>query len=255
MSESNLPLNFRYYYRTLYFLILYLFMMWTLFSCSGQSDTGANQNPEYERLRKRMVETQLLPRGIADKKVIAAMTKIPRHLFIPAEYRGNAYDDGPQSIGYNQTISQPYIVAIMTELLHIDSGSNVLEIGTGSGYQAAVLGEIAKAVYSIEIIPELSHKAALLLDSLKYKNIHVKAGDGYLGWPEEAPFDAIIVTAAAPKIPQPLIDQLKVGGKMVIPVGEYNQELYLLTKNEDGVVKKAVIPVRFVPMTGEVQKK
>jgi protein-L-isoaspartate(D-aspartate) O-methyltransferase len=143
----------------------------------------------------------------------------------------------------------------MTQLLRIDSVSKILEIGTGSGYQAAVLGEISDSVYSIEIIPQLAKQAAHLLDSLGYRNVHVKAGDGYLGWPEAAPFDAVIVTAAAPKIPQPLIEQLKVGGRMVIPVGDYSQELYLITKEKDGVVKQAIIPVRFVPMTGEVQKK
>jgi protein-L-isoaspartate(D-aspartate) O-methyltransferase len=143
----------------------------------------------------------------------------------------------------------------MTQLLKIDSASNVLEIGTGSGYQAAVLGEIAESVFTIEIVSPLADRAKYLLDSLGYNNIKVKAGDGYKGWPEHAPFDAIMVTAAAPKIPQPLIDQLKDGGRMVIPVGEYNQELYLMTKTKEGVVKQSIIPVRFVPMTGEVQKK
>ncbi|MCX6826504.1 MAG: protein-L-isoaspartate(D-aspartate) O-methyltransferase [candidate division Zixibacteria bacterium] len=207
------------------------------------------------KMRMRMIETQLITRDIGDKDVIRAMRNVPRHLFIPQEHRGYAYEDGPQPIGHNQTISQPYIVAIMTELLKIDSASKVLEIGTGSGYQAAVLGEIADSIFTIEIIPELAKTARLLLDSLGYKNIRCKTGDGYLGWPEEAPFDAIIVTAAAPKIPQPLIEQLKLGGRMVIPVGDYSQELYLITKNKDGVVKEATIRVRFVPMTGEVQKK
>lgn len=237
------------------FFFVYLTIMLALFSCSGQSEPGDSTEAGYEKLRARMVETQLLPRDINDKKVIAAMKHVPRHLFVPKEYRAYAYEDGPQPIEQGQTISQPYIVAIMTQLLRIDSVSKILEIGTGSGYQAAVLGEISDSVYSIEIIPQLAKQAAHLLDSLGYRNVHVKAGDGYLGWPEAAPFDAVIVTAAAPKIPQPLIEQLKVGGRMVIPVGDYTQELYLITKEKDGVVKQAIIPVRFVPMTGEVQKK
>jgi protein-L-isoaspartate(D-aspartate) O-methyltransferase len=227
--------------------------MLIFFSCSGQSETG--DRAEFEKRRLRMVETQLIPREITDKNVLAAMRKVPRHLFIPEEYRRHAYDDGPQPIDQGQTISQPYIVAIMTQLIQIDSTSKVLEIGTGSGYQAAILGEIADSVYSIEIISELARTAGRLLDSLGYKNIHVRTGDGYQGWPEVAPFDAVIVTAAAPRIPQPLIDQLKIGGRMVIPVGDYIQELYLITKGKDGVAKQSIIPVRFVPMTGEVQKK
>ncbi|MEP0828332.1 MAG: protein-L-isoaspartate(D-aspartate) O-methyltransferase [bacterium] len=202
-----------------------------------------------------MVDNQIVARGITDKNVIAAMRRIPRHLFVPKEEREQAYSDGPLPIGHSQTISQPYIVAIMTELLGIDSTSKVLEIGTGSGYQAAVLGEIADSVYTIEIVKPLAERAAQILDSLGYKNIFVRAGDGYQGWPEAAPFDAVIVTAAAPKIPQPLIEQLKTGGRLVIPVGELSQELYLVTKNEEGIVKQSIIPVRFVPMTGEVQKR
>jgi protein-L-isoaspartate(D-aspartate) O-methyltransferase len=202
-----------------------------------------------------MIETQLIPREITDNNVLTAMRKIPRHLFVPKQYRENSYHDGPLPIGHDQTISQPYIVAIMTQLLAIDSLSKVLEIGTGSGYQAAVLGEIADSVFSIEIIPPLAERSAKLLDSLGYKNIAVKTGDGYQGWPEHAPFDGIIVTAAAPKIPQPLVDQLKIGGRMVIPVGDYSQELILLIKNNDGVVRRSIIPVRFVPMTGKAQEK
>ncbi|MEW6014880.1 MAG: protein-L-isoaspartate(D-aspartate) O-methyltransferase [Candidatus Zixiibacteriota bacterium] len=202
-----------------------------------------------------MVDNQIVARGITDKNVITAMRRIPRHLFVPKEEREQAYSDGPLPIGHNQTISQPYIVAIMTELLGLDSTSKVLEIGTGSGYQAAVLGEIADSVYTIEIVKPLAERAAQILDSLGYKNIFVRAGDGYQGWPEAAPFDAVIVTAAAPKIPQPLIDQLKTGGRLVIPVGELSQELYLVTKNEEGILKQSIIPVRFVPMTGEVQKR
>jgi protein-L-isoaspartate(D-aspartate) O-methyltransferase len=201
-----------------------------------------------------MVDMQIVRRGISDTNVLAAMRAVPRHLFVPKKYRRDAYSDGPLPIGSNQTISQPYIVAIMTELLQIDSNSRVLEIGTGSGYQAAVLAEITDSVYTIEIIPELAKRADSILDSLGYDRISVKAGDGYLGWPDAAPFDAVIVTAAAPKIPQPLVDQLKTGGRMIIPVGEISQDLMVITKRDDGIIKKSVIPVRFVPMTGEIRK-
>nr|MBN2278484.1 protein-L-isoaspartate(D-aspartate) O-methyltransferase [candidate division Zixibacteria bacterium] len=227
--------------------------MSTFFSCSGKSESGDTAD-RYEQMRSRMIEAQIIRRGIKDEKVLEAMRRVPRHLFVPAEYRDDAYNDGPLPIEHGQTISQPYIVAIMTELLQLDSVSKILEIGTGSGYQAAVLAEISDSVYSIDIIPELARKADSLLDSLGYTSIQVRAGDGYLGWPEAAPFDAIIVTAAAPQIPQPLLDQLKPTGRMVIPVGDYSQELLLITRDRDNIIKKSVIPVRFVPMTGEVQK-
>ena len=228
-------------------------MMMLLISCSGQSESGGKES-HYARLREQMVDQQIIRRDVSDKNVLRAMRTVPRHLFVPEEYRSQAYHDGPLPIDQGQTISQPYIVAIMTELLHIDSTSKVLEIGTGSGYQAAVLAEISDSVYSIEIISKLARRADSLLDSLGYTSVNIRAGDGYAGWPEAAPFDGIIVTAAAPRIPQPLIDQLKAGGRMVIPVGEYSQELMLITKDEDKVIKQSIIPVRFVPMTGEVQK-
>lgn len=217
---------------------------------ADSSETGAKNI--YESNRQQMVETQIVRRNITDQNVLDAMKAVPRHLFVAERYRREAYDDHPLPIAGGQTISQPYIVAIMTELIQIDSSSKVLEIGTGSGYQAAVLGEISDSVYSIEIIPELADRASELLDSLNYQNVHVKYGDGYQGWPEESPFDAIIVTAAAPEIPQPLINQLKIGGRMIIPVGEGHQDLILITKSKTGIVKKSIIPVRFVPMTGEI---
>jgi protein-L-isoaspartate(D-aspartate) O-methyltransferase len=235
-------------------ITLLLVMIFLLLSCSGQSEPE-DKNLKYTEYRHRMVETQIERRHITDRQVLEAMRTVPRHLFVPKEYRSEAYRDGPLPIGKGQTISQPYIVAIMTELLALDSTSKVLEIGTGSGYQAAVLAEISDSVYTIEIIPELAQQADRLLDSLGYVDIHVRAGDGYVGWPEAAPFDAIIVTAAAPRIPEPLVEQLKTGGRMVIPVGDFSQELMLLTKSGDGVVEKSIIPVRFVPMTGEVQNK
>jgi len=235
-------------------IAVYTFMMLMLCSCAGSSDSKDDEE-KFADLRLRMVETQIERRDISDSSVLDAMRTVPRHLFVPKSYRMESYRDGPLPIGHDQTISQPYIVAIMTELLNIDSTSKVLEIGTGSGYQAAVLAEISDSVYSIEIIPALAHRADTLLDSLGYTNVHIRAGDGYRGWPEEAPFDAVIVTAAPPEIPQPLVEQLKIGGRMVVPVGEYHQELLLVEKSEKGVIEKSIIPVRFVPMTGEAQDK
>ncbi|KPJ60367.1 MAG: protein-L-isoaspartate O-methyltransferase [Latescibacteria bacterium DG_63] len=202
-----------------------------------------------------MVDEQIVKRGVKDPQVLAAMRKVPRHEFVPESYRNYAHADEPLPIGEGQTISQPYIVALMTETLRIGKNSRILEIGTGSGYQAAVLAEIGKEVYSIEIIESLATRASETLRRLGYTNVHVKAGDGYRGWPEKAPFDAIIVTAAPDHVPQPLIEQLKVGGRMSIPVGDIYQELLIITKTESGVVRKDVLPVRFVPMTGEAQEK
>jgi protein-L-isoaspartate(D-aspartate) O-methyltransferase len=198
--------------------------------------------------RKAMVERQIKARGVSDESVLKAMTAVKRHLFVPESLREDAYRDTPLPIGYEQTISQPYIVAFMTEVLELNETDKLLEIGTGSGYQAAVLAEIVSEVYTIELIEELANPAGKRLQALGYKNVTVKCGDGYKGWPRYAPYDAIIVTAAPPEIPQPLIDQLKIGGKMVIPVGVFFQELYLIEKTKAGTVKKELIPVRFVPM-------
>jgi protein-L-isoaspartate(D-aspartate) O-methyltransferase len=181
------------------------------------------------------------------------MADVPRHLFVPEGYRAQAYEDYPLPIGSDQTISQPYIVALMTSLLELDGGERVLEVGTGSGYQAAVLSKIARDVYSIEILRSLSDSAGRTLERLGFANVHLRVGDGWAGWAEAAPFDGILVTAAPQTVPQPLLDQLKVGGKLVIPVGSYFQDLLVYTKTQNGVVKKNVIPVRFVPMTGQAQ--
>lgn len=208
----------------------------------------------YAGLRNRMVEEQIVARGIKDDRVISAMKKVPRHHFIPEKNRAYAYKDEPVSIGYEQTISQPYIVALMTECLRIKGNEKVLEIGTGSGYQAAILAELAKEIYTIEIIEPLGRLAKTRLDEMGYKNIKVKIGDGYRGWKEYAPFDCIIVTAAPSEIPQTLIEQLKVGGKMVIPVGKWFQDLVLIEKLDKGIKKSTVAPVRFVPMTGDAQR-
>lgn len=203
-----------------------------------------------ERARRRMVETQIRARGISDSRVLEAMRRVPRHRFVPASQTQFAYEDRPLPIGQNQTISQPYIVAYMTEAADISANEKVLEIGTGSGYQAAILGEMAREVYTIEIIPELAEEARRVLGELGYRNVQTRTGNGYAGWPERAPFDAILVTAAPEQIPQALIEQLAVGGRMVIPVGRGEQEMVIITKTERGVVERRTIPVRFVPMTG-----
>jgi len=208
----------------------------------------------YQKLREEMVNRQIIARGVKDKRVIEAMLKVPRHKFVPPSELSYAYADEPRPIGEGQTISQPYIVAFMTEQLKVKPGDRVLEIGTGSGYQAAVLAQIVDSVFTIEIIPELAERARRVLKELGYNNIVVKQGDGYHGWPEKSTFDAIIVTAAPPKIPPPLLDQLAVGGRMVLPVGEYVQELVVVTKTESGLDMENVLPVRFVPMTGEIRK-
>ncbi|MCX7716270.1 MAG: protein-L-isoaspartate(D-aspartate) O-methyltransferase [Endomicrobia bacterium] len=213
-----------------------------------------NNFDEFYKKRIQMVETQLKNRDIVDKRVLDTMAKVERHKFVPEEYRHLAYIDEPLPIGFEQTISQPYIVALMTQLLELKGDEKVLEIGTGSGYQAAILAELCKEVYTIEIIPELGKRAEKLLKELGYKNIFVKIGDGYLGWEEYAPFDRIIVTCAPDHIPQPLIDQLKEGGKMVIPVGEVLQELVVVEKKKDKILKKNIIPVRFVPMLRKKEK-
>jgi protein-L-isoaspartate(D-aspartate) O-methyltransferase len=218
---------------------------------------GASPTDPYEAKRKEMVEKQIIKRGIKNEAVISAMLKVPRHLFVPEKYRDRAYDDSPQRIGEDQTISQPYIVALMTEELDLEGGERVLEIGTGSGYQAAVLAEIAKEVYSIEIIPSLHEGASSRLNSLGYRNIHLKLGDGYAGWEENAPFDAIVVTAAPPHIPQPLISQLADGGVMVIPVEEssFFQTLKKVRKVGDELKIDEITNVRFVPFIFPDQEK
>jgi len=215
--------------------------------------SAANQIKEVSEgqvARAKMVETQLMRRGLRDKRVLEVMGRVPRHLFIPAESRSMAYGDHPVGIGEGQTISQPYIVAYMTEALAPKPGQRVLEIGTGSGYQSAVLAELAGEVYTIEIVAPLARGARVLLDSLGYKNIRYRIGDGYQGWAEAAPFDAVILTAAPPKIPQPLLDQLKVGGVMIAPVGVGDQEMVRITKTTSGFTRERVMGVRFVPMTG-----
>ena len=216
--------------------------------CGQQTPTAA----DFAAQRQRMVEQQLKPRGIKDERVLAAMARVPREKFVPQDARGDAYRDGPLLIGYDQTISQPYMVAFMTQQLRPKPGDRVLEIGSGSGYQAAILAELVADVYTIEIVEPLAKTAEATLQRLGYKNVHIRIGDGYKGWPEEAPFDSIIVTCAPEKVPQPLVDQLKDGGRMVIPVGEqFAQQLYLLEKKNGQLKESVTLPVRFVPMKRE----
>ncbi len=217
----------------------------------GKRVSDVDPKGDFKTMREKMVETQIEARGVKDPRVLYAMLKVERHLFVPKDLQTVAYADQPLPIGEGQTISQPYIVALMTELLELKGGEKVLEIGTGSGYQAAILAELAKEVYTIEIIETLATSAKKLLLELGYQNVMVRAGDGYLGWPEAAPFDAIIVTAAPDHIPKPLIEQLKEGGRMVVPVGTYSQELKKIVKRAGKIETKDVIPVIFVPMTGD----
>ncbi len=205
-------------------------------------------------MRAQMVREQIEARGVRDPHVLEALRKVPRHEFVPPEYRYLAYTDQPLPIGHGQTISQPYIVALMTELLEVGPGDTVLEIGTGSGYQAAVLATIVDNVYTIEILEPLATRAETDLARLGYGNVEVRCGDGYQGWAEHAPYDGIVVTAAPPRIPGPLMAQLKIGARMVVPVGEFYQELLVVEKTEEGYKTLRSIPVRFVPMVGEVQR-
>jgi len=203
---------------------------------------------DWDAARERMVETQLRGRGINDARVLAAMRKVPRHLFVPEPLRAWAYDDSPVPIGLDQTISQPYIVAFMTQALDVRPGHRVLEIGTGSGYQAAVLAELTDQVYSIEVLAPLAERARATLAGLGYDHVSVRAGNGYFGWPEHAPFDRIIVTAAPPEVPAALVEQLEVGGLMAIPVGTRDQTLLVLRRTSGGMETLHTLPVRFVPM-------
>ncbi|NNC89789.1 MAG: protein-L-isoaspartate(D-aspartate) O-methyltransferase [Akkermansiaceae bacterium] len=226
---------------------------------SGGNAEEEGREAAFAEARREMVVRQLQGpgRGIKDARVLAAMGKVPRHEFVPEDMRRSAYIDSPLPIGHNQTISQPFMVAFMTEALRPEPTHRVLEIGTGSGYQAAVLSLLVKEVYSIEIVKPLAERAAGDLKRLGYRNVTVKAGDGYKGWKEHAPFDAVIVTCAPDHVPQPLVDQLKEGGRMIIPVGAQGrvQSLYVMAKKDGKVERKSVMPVRFVPMTGEAGKK
>ncbi len=219
--------------------------------CTGRSQPTS----DFADQRQMMVRLQIEARGIKDPRVLNAMRKVERHLFVPSEQASRAYGDYPLPIGYGQTISQPYIVAFMTEALGIMPGEKVLEIGTGSGYQAAVLAELCDSVFSVEIVPALGERAGNLLTILGYKNVFVRVGDGYQGWARHAPYQAVIVTCSPTHIPLPLIEQLAEGGRMIIPVGPmYSQELVVLVKKKGKMTRKSVLPVRFVPMVNSEQQ-
>ena len=233
-----------------------LFFTLTVFSfMTGCADTKSKNGISwYDVARREMVHNQIVARGITDTNVIDAMLSVERHRFVPKELERLAYNDYPLSIGEEQTISQPYIVALMTEKLALQSSHKVLEIGTGSGYQAAILSLITQEVYTIEIIPSLARSAAERLKELDYNNVYVKCGDGFLGWPEAAPFDAIIITCAPPEVPPPLIEQLAEGGRLIVPVGDNFQVLTLFKKVDGKLEKTDIAPVRFVPMKGIIEK-
>jgi protein-L-isoaspartate(D-aspartate) O-methyltransferase len=223
-----------------------------IISCGQQAKT-IDQEKMYEKMRHRMVKDQIESRGIKNSRVLEAVRTVPRHQFVPEHLEKYAYADEPLPIGEDQTISQPYIVAYMTEKLELDQNHKVLEIGTGSGYQAAVLAALSDSVFTIEIVDVLAKRAQGTLNKLGIENVFVRSGDGYKGWPEHAPFDAIIITAAPTKIPEPLVEQLRVGGRMILPLGEYAQDLVLILKEKSGYSQQRLLPVRFVPMTGEVE--
>jgi protein-L-isoaspartate(D-aspartate) O-methyltransferase len=235
---------------TLVKLIFIMAFSMVLLTCSFQ---GSEKDP-YLAARQQMVKEDIQRRGIDDQRVLQAMLKVERHLFVPESYRPMAYADRPLPIGEGQTISQPYIVALMTYHLHLKPEDRVLEIGTGSGYQAAVLAELAQEVYSIEIIDQLARSAQERLQALGYKNVWVKHGDGFYGWPEHAPYDAIMITCATPTIPERLVEQLRDGGRMILPLGDepFVQSLTVVTKQGDKIDKKPITNVVFVPMTGEI---
>ena len=248
MLTRHLP-DFRTIARASLAVTIVVFIMQAL-----GSFPGTQSEPTQSARREEMVKTQIEARGIKDKAVLSAMRKVPRHRFVPTLWQGRAYSDSPLPIGKAQTISQPYIVAWMTELIEPKKGMRVLEIGTGSGYQAAVLAECVAKVDTIEVIPELGRKAEALLRELGYRNIRTRIGDGYGGWPDRAPYDAILLTAAPPvDVPKPLLDQLKVGGRLVAPVGRDDQDLVRITRTETGLKREVLAPVRFVPMTGKAQ--
>ncbi len=228
------------------------FVPWAL----GEDGLVMNESNSQLRQRERdwMVDSQIVDGGISDPKVVAAMRHVARHQFIPDEESEDAYGDFPLPIGHKQTISQPYIVAYMTEALRLKPGEKVLEIGTGSGYQAAILAELGAQVFTIEIVIPLAQQARANLSKLGYDQVLVRVGDGYQGWPEEQPFDAIIITAAPDHVPSPLLEQLAIGGRLILPVGDSSQKLVLIRRTEEGYQRTELLPVRFVPMTGQAER-
>lgn len=230
--------------------------VWSLVSGCENDNQAMTQVNNHTRQVERdwMVDTQIVARGVTDQAVIAAMRRVPRHLFMADSGSEDAYGDFPLPIGYEQTISQPFIVAYMTQALKLKQDEKVLEIGTGSGYQAAILAELVSKVLTMEIVEPLAARAKKTLAELGYDNVSVRAGDGYQGWPDESPFDAIILTAAPDHIPSPLLEQLAMGGRLILPVGDYSQDLVLIRRTEEGYQRTELLPVRFVPMTGQAEK-
>jgi protein-L-isoaspartate(D-aspartate) O-methyltransferase len=218
-------------------------------------EENPSSEAEYAAKRLRMVNTQIERRGIRDRRVIETMREVPRHLFVPERFRFMAYDDSPVPIGFEQTISQPYIVAYMLQSLKLTGLERVLEIGTGSGYQSALLARLCEKVYTVEIIQELATRAEALIDQLGLSNIKIRCGDGYLGWPKAAPFDRVVVSAAPGQVPHPLVEQLRAGGRMILPLGDFNQRLLLIHKTATNkILRRKLVPVKFVPMTGLAEK-
>jgi protein-L-isoaspartate(D-aspartate) O-methyltransferase len=249
--KTRVSLQYSSLFLTVIYALLGLVFMLTIAACATPAQRETDMKDKFKNERLQMVERQIKRRGISDERVLAAMEKVPRHLFVPVDEISSAYDDSPLPIGHGQTISQPYIVALMTEALDLKPHHKVLEIGTGSGYQAAVLAELADTVFTIELVEPLGRAAKEKLKELGYDNVVAKIGDGYRGWPEHEPFDAIIVTAAPEEIPQALVDQIADGGRMIVPVGRYYQELIFIEKADGKVKKKTVAQVRFVPMVKE----
>jgi protein-L-isoaspartate(D-aspartate) O-methyltransferase len=230
--------------------------VWTIISGCGNENQAMTQGNNHTRQAERdwMVDTQIVGGGVTDQAVVAAMRRVPRHRFMPDPDSEDAYGDFPLPIGYGQTISQPFIVAYMTQALKLKPDEKVLEIGTGSGYQAAILAELVSKVWTIEIVEPLARRAKETLAELGYSNVIVRAGDGYKGWPDESPFDAIILTAAPNHIPTPLLEQLAIGGRLILPVGDYPQRLVLIRRTKEGYKETELLPVAFVPMTGQALK-
>jgi len=253
--NAALPALLRIGFVLLSALLLDCGQPWNTFLPPDQSAPRASNDDDAQRqARERMVREQIANRGVRDARVLAAMRKVPRHLFVPEEFQTSAYSDTPLPIGHKQTISQPYIVAFMSEAMELKPQDRVLEIGTGSGYQAAILAELVREVYSIEIVEPLGKEAAVRLKDLGYERVKLRIGDGYRGWPEAAPFDAIIVTAAPDHVPPALVEQLREGGRLVLPVGSFAQDLLRVRRSAKGVVQENLLPVRFVPMVGEAEK-
>jgi len=253
--NAALPALLRIGFLLLNALLLDCGQPWNSFLPPDQSAPRASNDDDAQRqARERMVREQIANRGVRDARVLAAMRKVPRHLFVPEEFQTSAYSDTPLPIGHKQTISQPYIVAFMSEAMELKPQDRVLEIGTGSGYQAAILAELVREVYSIEIVEPLGKESAARLKDLGYERVKLRIGDGYRGWPEAAPFDAIIVTAAPDHVPPALVEQLRVGGRLVLPVGSFTQDLLRIRRKVKGVVRENLLPVRFVPMVGEAEK-